>query len=49
MSTGRTKINRDFIKGGHGGESPFYEVISQKIYYFTKDAFPKVHNVEIIF
>ena len=27
------KINRDFIKGGRGGGSPFYEVISQKIFF----------------
>ena len=35
------KINRDFIKGGRGGEgSPFYEVISQKIFFFKIDGFP---------
>ena len=28
------KINRDFIKGGQGGGSPFYEVVSQKIFFF---------------
>ena len=33
------KINRDFIKGGRGG-SPFYEVVSQKIFFFTIDGFP---------
>ena len=33
------KINRDFIKGGRGG-SPFYEVISQKIFFFTNEGFP---------
>merc|ERR1712083_443690 len=36
------KINRDFIKGGRGGGSPFYEVISQKIFFFTNDGFPKI-------
>ena len=30
------KINRDFIKGGRGGGSPFYEVISQKIFFFSQ-------------
>ena len=35
------KINRDFIKGGRGGGSPFYEVVSQKIFFFTIDGFPK--------
>ena len=39
---GWKKINRDFIKGGRGGGSPFYEVISQKIFNFTKDGFLKV-------
>ena len=35
------KINRDFIKGGRGGGgSPFYEVISQKIFFFTNEGFP---------
>ena len=38
---GRKKINRDFIKGGRGGSS-FYEVISQKIFFFTNDGFPKI-------
>ena len=34
----------DFIKGGRGGGgSPFYEVISQKIFFFTIDGFPKQH------
>ena len=33
------KINRDFIKGGHGVAS-FYEVISQNIFNFTNDSFP---------
>ena len=32
-------MNRDFIKGGWGG-SPFYEVISQKIFNLTRDGFP---------
>merc|ERR1712020_474022 len=36
------KINRDFIKGGRGGGSPFYEVVSQKIFFFTNDGFPKL-------
>ena len=37
----RNKINRDFIKGGRGGgESPFYEVISQKK--ITNESFPKL-------
>ena len=35
------KINRDFIKGGRGGGSPFYEVVSQKIFFFTIEGFPK--------
>ena len=35
------KMNWDFIKGGRGG-SPFYDVISQKIFNFTKDGFPYV-------
>ena len=38
------KINRDFIKGGRGGGSPFYEVVSQKIFFFTNDAFSKVFS-----
>ena len=38
---GRKKINRDFIKGGRGGGPPFYEVISQKIFFFTNEGFPK--------
>ena len=36
------KINRDFIKGGWGGGSPFYEVISQKNLFFTNDGFPNI-------
>ena len=32
-------INRDFIKEGRG-VSPFYGVISQKIFNLTKDGFP---------
>ena len=34
------KINRDFIKGGRGGGPPFYEVISQKIFFFANEGFP---------
>ena len=33
------QINSDFIKGGWEG-SPFYELISQKIFNLTRDGFP---------
>ena len=36
-------MNRDFIKGGQGG-SPFYDVISQKIFNLSEDGFPKLKN-----
>ena len=39
------KKNRDFIKGGRGwGVSPFYEVISQKIFNLTNVGFPRKHD-----
>ena len=43
---GNGREKKDFIKGGRGGGSPFYEVISKKSF-FTHDPFPKVLQCKI--